>query len=69
MGDDLSLQATVRFIMGWLIRSARKRTWGELRIVVQDGRITGVHEHISYRSKLPAIEEAETGPLKAALGA
>lgn len=70
MADDLTLKETISFIMGWLIRGARRHSWGELRIVVQDGKITGVHEHHSYRARLPRIEEAETDPLpKAALRA
>jgi hypothetical protein len=56
---DLSLQATVRFLMGWLVQAARGHRWGELRVVVQDGRITAVHEHSSYRGRLPVIDGAD----------
>lgn len=55
----LPAKDTVGFVLGWLVRAARRRQWGELKIVVQDGQIVGVHEHASYRDALPALPESE----------
>lgn len=54
----LSAKDTVRFIMAWVGAMARRRGWGELRIVVQDGQITFVHESESHRNHLRIIDPA-----------
>lgn len=52
----LSAQSVIRFVLAWLSQAARKREWGELRIVVQDGQILSVTEQRSFRSNLPTID-------------
>ena len=54
--QPLSAQTVVRFVMAWLSQAARRREWGELRIVVQDGQILTVTEQRSFRTNLPTIE-------------
>lgn len=63
--NSISLAELVKFLMATLVKWARTRQFGEIRIVVQDGKIQGVHESCSYREGLPNRDTAEQAALKA----
>lgn len=50
----MTMKDVIRFVISWLTGAARKKEWGELTITVQAGQIVFVHEHKSYRDRLPA---------------
>lgn len=53
----LSLPEVIKFVMALLVKMAQRKNYGSIEIVVQDGQIVHVHEHVSYRGPLP-VEQA-----------
>lgn len=58
IASGMALAEVVRFLITTLTRWAAARTYGEIRIVVMNGQIEAVHEHMSYRGSVPR----RTGP-------
>lgn len=55
--EALPLTGVIKFVIMTLQAWARRRQWGELRIVVQFGQIYIVTEHRSYRGGVPDAPE------------
>ena len=53
---NLALRDVMRFVITTLVKWAQDRSWGELKITVQDGQIIFVTEHRSYRDQLPKVD-------------
>lgn len=49
----LTLKDTIHWIILTLVKMARRREWGEIKITVQAGQILIVTEQVSHRDRLP----------------
>lgn len=65
----MAMKDVIRFLIWTLTGWATKKTWGEITITVQDGQVVFVHEHKSYRDRLPDMDSQAVAEVKRELAA